>query len=520
MPHILKKKHVSTLVLFLFLIAFYFVLYKMYIPRVNAFGCFDDCFNFMGGFFILEGKKIFTDFFYNHQPGMAYLSALTQYVFNPQNIPELILRHRQVMMLLSFAMGTFIFWRFGKIFLVSIVIYELTKFYVFGDRFLAEGLVVYLLIYQMGVVWQTLFYKKTNKIDLFVMPLFSWAIIFLREPFVPATLALFALYLFALRKNKLRVLKVFGLFAFTSLFSFFHINIFDYIYNVFTLNRVQFGHELSEQGQFYNFLTSLFYPFYLILSPEDWTPFRAFLAINSGLFITSLVYLLVKIKKVKEVVFVIMVLTLSNLRPVVADRSFYEAFHIIPWYGLLIFSIVFLAHNMYQFSKKIGVFLFVVLICNLFLFISNKQYFAYEKVNPNDEYFVHFSHVMGAGTVIRNLSNPNDTLFVDGLDELVIWEAKRHSPYVFSWYTSFMPSIQKYNDARTDMFRSQPPDFYYGKCMIEHAKNSSETSEILLKNYIQLKSSSNKTCILIHKEKVTKITEDQKLKLNGYDYYF
>src|SRR5689334_18076619 len=30
-----------------FLIALYMFLYKVYIPRVNAFGCFDDCFNFM-----------------------------------------------------------------------------------------------------------------------------------------------------------------------------------------------------------------------------------------------------------------------------------------------------------------------------------------------------------------------------------------------------------------------------------------------------------------------------------------
>ena len=62
----------------------------MYIPRVSAFGCFDDCFNYVGGYFIANGKVIYKDFFFNHQPIPALISYVIQAVTNPINIFELI----------------------------------------------------------------------------------------------------------------------------------------------------------------------------------------------------------------------------------------------------------------------------------------------------------------------------------------------------------------------------------------------------------------------------------------------
>ena len=92
------------------LIPIYAILYKIYIPRVNAFGCFDDCNNFMGGYFLLQGKHMFSEFFFNHQPFAAHISASIQWLANPENVFELILRHRQFVLLLSLIMNALLIW--------------------------------------------------------------------------------------------------------------------------------------------------------------------------------------------------------------------------------------------------------------------------------------------------------------------------------------------------------------------------------------------------------------------------
>jgi len=49
---IIKKE---TILLLILLLGAYAFLYQILIPRVSSFGCFDDCFNIVGGYFILNG---------------------------------------------------------------------------------------------------------------------------------------------------------------------------------------------------------------------------------------------------------------------------------------------------------------------------------------------------------------------------------------------------------------------------------------------------------------------------------
>ena len=103
-----KKRHlIFTFFLLFFLGLIYVVLYKIYIPRVNAFGCFDDCNNFMRGFFVLQGKQLFLEVFSGHQPLGSYMSTIIQLITSPQNIFELILRHRQFILLFGFSIDSY-----------------------------------------------------------------------------------------------------------------------------------------------------------------------------------------------------------------------------------------------------------------------------------------------------------------------------------------------------------------------------------------------------------------------------
>ena len=198
----MKVKRYLLPILLLLLVVFYGVLYKIYIPRVNAFGCFDDCFNFMGGYFLLHGKRLFSEIFYNHNPLMAYVSFLVQYFSHPQSLYELVLRHRQFLLLFSFTISVLLTVRFRLKAFMFIIMYELTKFYLFGDRFLAEAFVIYPLVYLLGLAWDKFNKIKLNKTDYILAAIFSWFIIFAREPVVPAVLLLFGFIIYSKKWKK------------------------------------------------------------------------------------------------------------------------------------------------------------------------------------------------------------------------------------------------------------------------------------------------------------------------------
>lgn len=160
----------------------------------------------------------------------------------------------------------------------------------------------------------------------------------------------------------------------------------------------------------------------------------------------------------------------------------------------------------------------IMVVLSLILLVSSKNYFPKEKINTHEEFFNNFSFVMDVGTTIRNLSEENDTLFVDGYDDLVIFESKLRSPYKYTWYTSFMPYFSKYKDAREEMFANNPPDFYYGKCLFDKSGRKLNSLENFFKNYRQLSRIGEKNCILINEKKLKKITQEKWHKINKEKY--
>lgn len=459
----------------------------------------------MGGYFINSSQAIFKDFFYNHQPGMAYLSAFIQYVDNPNSIAQLILSHRKFLWLLSFFLTYILYLRFGYKIILFSLLFEFSKFYVFGDRFLAENIVGYLLIYQIGVIYE-IFYKKIKKIDIYLMPVFSFLIVILREPFTFATLLLlvtFSLYYFKRKKETFFV--ILGSFTFLSLAFFFSNSPNDYFFNVFTINKDRSITESVKEPLLDRSLKIVFYPSYFILSPEPWTILRSLIAFISASFIIGITYLGLALKKRKLVFLLITVLALSNLRTEPVNVMYFEAFHISVWLQTLIFITVLFSFSVFNKSKKIGFSLLLFILIGFLAFIFNKEYFIYEKVDTNEEFFTNFSQVMDAGTTIRELSEQSDLIFVDGYDDIVLWESRLKSSYKYNWYTSAMPSFELYSKERTRMFEDTPPDFYYGKC-IEELKNYDDKVSVILKsNYLQLKEYEKRGCILIHKSKAQEV---------------
>lgn len=512
--NIVLKTARTFILIGLFLIPVYVILYKIYMPRVNAFGCFDDCFNYVAAYFILDGKKLYSEIYFNHQFLIAYISAAVQYLSHPENIYELVLRHRQLLLLFSFLFNFLLIKRFLFPGILFVLFYEFNKFYIFGDRFLAESFVIYPLVYMVGLVWNKMHKKQLYFFDYLFSGVSTYFIIFMREPHTLIALFLFAAILFGKPFSKA---KRIGLVCFVilTIITLLSLPLKDYILSIVVHAQ---DIAVSESGQSNLrgvwLLKIFFYPFFLLFGGE-WNIFRQLLIGLSSIFLFLCGYMIFVKRQLFPIIVIFFALGLSNIRVVPPGNIFYAAFHMIPWYGMFVFLIFLITQEAYRYQKKLALGLWIFLIGLFFYIFFQPSHFIYEKMDPHFEFITNYGKELQTGEVIRILSKPSDTLFLDGFDDLIFWQAKLASSYKYSWYTSRMPSIDVYSKARLEMFQKNPPDFYYGTCpkdtMATHIMPS-----FVRKDYIQINSLGKPTCVYIHKTKISDISKDQWRKANEF----
>ena len=113
-----------------------------------------------------------------------------------------------------------------------------------------------------------------------------------------------------------------------------------------------------------------------------------------------------------------------------------------------------------------------------------------------DRYFVN-------GEVVKILSSPDDTLFIDGYESLIYCQAKIPSSYKYILYYPVMKGIYQFDQERANMLKTKTPSFYFIDC------NYRKTNPIPLEiksNFRQFIYSINnqETCLYINKNKLTK----------------
>lgn len=502
---------------FAVVIPFMALFYKVYVRRVSAFGCFDDCFNIVAGYFINEGRTLYSEIFFNHQMLMAYISALIQKVFDPINIFALVLAHRQFLLYFSFILNTILILRFRWVGVGFVLFYESTKFYVFGDRFLAEAFIVYPLVYLLGLLWYKLAKKDIYKFDYIIAAFFVWFIVFMREPFVPVALLLYVLILW----GKMAPAKFISLtiFCCLTILILLTTSLSDYFFNVFTISgSTVFSYEETIKDLFgIGFFKIFAYPPYVLIAAPK-TYFGLLLIGLSLVFVVEAFLLIVFLKKIKNVLVVVLVLGLSNARYAAPGIPFYEAFHMAPWYGMFI-AIVFLFFIELTQFKKLRKIVYVLALTMLVLFVClfAPKSFLWEKIDRHAEFITNYGLYLSYGETIRILADNRSTLFVDGFDELIHWQAKSPSSFKYSWYTSVMPRISKYVDARIDMFKKNPPDFYYGSCPKE--RNSFRFLPKFAKTmYTRLNIHGMPSCLHIRTAKLEEISKEQWKMVEQFGY--
>ncbi|MEN9407328.1 MAG: hypothetical protein RLZZ455_544 [Candidatus Parcubacteria bacterium] len=477
-------------------VLFTYVSYK----KIGSFGCFDDCSNFVGAWFILKGQVLYEQIFFNHQPLAAYVSAAVQELTQPTSIYQLVVFHRVFVYLFSFVFGLLLLRRFGPVALVFLVLYEGTKFYFFGDRFLAEALIVYPLVYLLGTVFSGLRVKNTSLVDLTVCTFAVFFIFWMREPYAPVVLFLYGVYLITLKTMRLRLVSLVG-FVLPSLCMFLLFPFNDFYFNVVTVNR---SFHLKDPLSAIGVLSSYFYPVAVFFTGRM-TSLRYFEMVLSLVFFI-LIFVSVTRKHAAILLGIVFVsLGLANLRPTPPGVGFYEAFHMLSWYALFLFCI---SYFLFMVQERVWLFrgISAVLFLSLLAFLGNPTSYLREKTDSQQLFYEGYNQYYTTGEVVRRLSTPQQTLFLDGWNDLIYWQADRTSPYVYSWYTSVMSGFPRYSTAREELLKNEPPDFFYGACK---EWPFSIVTKSFISQYDRFVFSNKPTCLYVLKKNSAQFTDAQ-----------
>ncbi len=515
----IMKNKIIFIALSIFLTLFFFKLYRVYIDHFAAFGCFDECFKYVSGYFMLQGRTLYSQIYFNHQMLMAYLSALLQGILHPQSIYYLVLEHRLFVFFFGIIMDILLIARFGLPAVGFAIVFEATKFFYMGSLFLAESLLAYPLVYLFSFAWQKLMKKKVFTLDYVFAAIFTWAIVFLREPAILAALFLYGAILFCKDTLRRRLLS-FLIFFVLSAITLFSVPLLDYINQVWTYNaQTVFSAEVNAQHiAGFGIVEVFLYPIFILLSGK-WGFVREILIGIDILFIISFMALVVKGRKIKAAIFLLIALGLTNFRVVPPGTAFYEAFHMLPWYALFTFITFSLLKEAFllQTKKKLKYGLIVIaLLVICYPLISSKS-FIWDKVDGDRDFKLGFDTYYIYGEAIKQLAKPGDTLYVEGWNELIYWQANLSSAYKYS-ISSAYGTIPKFTDARRDMFSNNPPDFYYTFCSGKK-RYFGFLPDIRIKDYTELIYVNQPSCLFIKKSKLAYITLKQRENLNVLRFY-
>lgn len=501
------KKYIPHFLLTFLFIVLALYISKIYYERVSSFSFFDEYADIIVGYFMVKGKTIYSEIFFNHQMIPVYISYVIQLILHPGSLYKLILYHRLFIIGFSLLMNGLLVYRFKTVGLAFMFVFELTKYYLFGNLFLAESMIVYPLVYLFCVVWEKLDGKRISGINFFLGGLFTWFVIFSREPYVPLVVFLYLVLIIGKKNMKEKIVSFFT-FVILSLITFFTVPIKDYLYQIANVNFMSiFSMEAKTNNIFGSgMLQIFFYPIYIFFSGK-WNYFREILIGLDILFFIGLVGYIQK-KAISKILLIFFTLGFANARIVIPGEVFFGSFHLMIWYGLFI-VIVFLGikflfqyykQNIVRYALSLYIFLFFS-----FLLLS-PQSFLKEKVDTNTDFTNNYARFYSVGEIIKALASPNDTLFIDMADSLVYWQAGLDAPYPYTLYYPVMDRIPKYKEIRLTMFQNTPPDFYYvycpeGQYVFIPQKYRAEYVELLYNN--------EQTCIYINKQKVNSIPENK-----------
>jgi hypothetical protein len=514
MKKLLTNRNIALWIVFL---GVYSVLLFLYYRQFTSFIFFDEVANIVAGKLLLQGKQLYSEQFFNHQMLIVYLSSLIQFITKPDSLYQVIMYHRLFVFAVSFVAGIFLVSKLKWYGLGILVIYEFTKYYLFGYLFLAEGLIVYIHMFLFYLGWKKLSQDTISPLEIWIATFGAWFVVWSREPYIPLILGLYLTVLFNKNIKKIPRIPVL-VFIILSAVVLISVPLQEYFYQVIYVNyKTVFSDQISANSDKNLGIFSLFfYPIFSFFSGTQ-TFFRLFLILVSSVFLISFGYYVYNTKKWIVGVYVFVILALANVRMVQPGTIYYSAFYQIQWMGLILVATGLFIQQIMSLNKKLAFVLIGVLGIAIGYAIIQPDSYVVRRIDRAQLFASQYDKYYVTANTVDTLANQGDTLHVDFSESLLYWESNTPAKFKYHVYYPVMGDIEEYKQQRLDMFINDPPTFYYRDCL--EAKNLFyELDEKIRYKYAPIQYVDQVNCLYVLKDVAKRFSPEklEDIKANGY----
>jgi len=443
---------------------FYLAMFRPTEQNIFSISFVDEAANFTTGAWVARGAKMYEDFFLLHQPTTTLISAVIQKAIPLNSIFLLVKRHREFVFVFSFLSSAFLVWRFGPMGLFFAFFYELTKFTLFGNLFLAETLSIPPLLYCIGLVYERVKHRA-EKVRLIDILFFLASLLFIQFTLLPlAFFVLFALLMFfslSSSKERKKVFFLGSLVTMATLLAFSHfVSFAEYVRQTVAFTTTQFipGEELHQSLA--TLVSQIFlFPIHALFLPNE----GFFLIFKFFCVLFIILSLFLSRKRTLLVLLAYLLLVLTNTRPR-PFALFYQGFHFLPLYASLVWIALLhletFAEGVKQTVGKIAVYAVPLVILGVIIFPYGYKEFTRSN-DPKTDWYVNYSPFFDYGETLRLLALPTDTLMVIPDVPLLYWQSGFKSNSLYFYTYGFMYKNPIISNQLLYYFRIHPPSFIY-----------------------------------------------------------
>ncbi len=150
---------------------------------------------------------------------------------------------------------------------------------------------------------------------------------------------------------------------------------------------------------------------------------------------------------------------------------------------------------------------FSLLLIVIFTYVIAFPYsFLWEKIDRQEEFFTNYGQFLINGDLIRDTASSRSTLFVDGWESLLYWQAKLPSSYPYLFYYPPMAGFSVYTNAKARMYKVNSPDYVSVYCGKEGINMSNYFPDSAKNLYSAFYYKGRQTCLFIKKSNIPNIS--------------
>lgn len=459
------------------------------------------------GWLVADGKKLYQDISTNHQPLNYLASALVHKVSHPQNLFMLVQRHRQAVFLWGLVWSGILVWRFGIPMLIPLFLYEITKYWLLGNQFLAESFAAYPTLYLFGSSWQ--FWIDRSKIyeDWFLGICFVVASLFSIPLAIPLGILMCSRWL--KMRNVYRIIEACMAMGSVTVGVFMIVPVKHFFLETILFNGKYGVPLLSEFDHWYDVVNLWLLPLQSLLSPSE--PLGQLYALMGAIWLIGVI-IFIYLRKWNAACWSIgyfILWGLTNARVFHLHQYYYSGFHLLPWYlvGLGLSTLMVIQLNRMMTTKRnqfVVIFLFG-LVLGIWA-IHTPTLPIRQLPDPQTESYVQYTPQLQVAEVIATLENPGDRLATIPNETLSYWLSKLQPATRQVTYYEWQYRNPQLRDEMEKIFTIQPPRFI--TYLNEGASFTPWIQQQLTLSYVKL---FDYPLVYIRKDSLSQVTPEQRL---------